>query len=154
MKTPAELLPHKAPMIFISDVHSFDFAKGELIARAKIQESDILFQPNLGGIQGYAALEYMAQSVGCFVGLYDLEKNPNNKPAVGFVLGSRQLKVFDPILKLGEDYLIKVDMLFCDDTIASFECLMYNEKTEAEVASAIINVYRPESLNDFVKEYT
>jgi len=154
MKTPAELLPHKDPMIFISDIRSFDLKNGFLIAHVKIKQSDILFQSNIGGVPSYAALEYMAQSVGCFVGLYDLEKNPNNKPAVGFVLGSRRLQINVPVFKLDEDYLVKVNMLFCDETIASFECLMYNENTDEQVASAIVNVYRPESVSAFIKEYT
>lgn len=153
MKTPAELLPHKKPMIFISDVRSFDAQNGTLVAHSRIQETDILYQPSIGGVPVYASLEYMAQAIGCFVGLYDLEQNPDKKPGVGFVLGSRKLKILAPVFALGEDLLIKISLLFFDESIASFDCAIYNEKTNEEVASAIINAYRPENINDFIKEY-
>lgn len=154
MKTPAELLPHQDPMIFISDIRSFDTEKGILIAHTHIQKDDILYQNSINGIPTYAALEYMAQSIGCFVGLYDLQQHPHKKPGVGFVLGSRKLQIKKPVLLLDEDYDIKINALFCDDNIASFDCLMYNEKTNEEFATAIINAYRPENIDTFMKDYT
>ncbi|MBR6412540.1 MAG: hypothetical protein IKS41_05215 [Alphaproteobacteria bacterium] len=154
MKTPAELLPHQAPMIFISDVRSFDIEKGILVAHSHIQESDVLYQKSLNGVPTYAALEYMAQAIGCFVGLYDLEQNPDKKPGVGFVLGSRKLQILKPVFLLDEDYIIKVSALFCDENLASFECIMYNEKTNDVFANAIINAYRPENIDTFMKDYT
>ncbi len=153
MKTPAELLPHKSPMILISDIRSFDIEKGILVAHTHIQKKDVLYQSEINGIPTYAALEYMAQSIGCFVGLYDLQKDPNKKPGVGFVLGSRKLQIQKPVLEENQDYCIKVCALFCDDNLASFECIMYNEKTNEEFANAIINAYRPENIDTFMKEY-
>ena len=154
MKTPAELLPHQEPMIFISDIRSFSIDKGFLLAHIHIQKTDVLYQESKKGVPSYSALEYMAQSIGCFVGLYDLEKDPHKKPGVGFVLGTRNLKIFRPVLELDKDYLIKVNALFCDNNLASFDCLMYNEETEEKMASAIINAYRPESIDSFMKDYT
>ena len=152
MKTPAELLPHQSPMIFISDVLSFDLKEGALVARTHIQKSDVLYQAALNGVPSYAALEYMAQSIGCFVGLYDLENG--RKPGVGFVLGSRKLQIYHPVFLLNEDYDIRVKVLFCDENLASFECIMYNEKTNEEFANAIINAYRPDDIDTFMKDYT
>ena len=152
MQTPNELLPHEPPMVFVSDVCSFDAEKGALTARAHIQKTDILYQPAIGGVPAYAALEYMAQTIGCLVGLYDLREN--KKPRVGFVLGTRKLKIEKPVLKSDEDYLIHVTSLFCDDNMASFDCVMCHEKTNETVATAIVNAYRPENINDFMKEYS
>ena len=154
MKTPAELLPHQSPMIFISDIRSFDFEKGCLIAHTRIQKSDIMYQMALKGVPTYAALEYMAQSIGCFVGLYDLKQNPDKKPGVGFVLGSRKLQIQKPVFLLDEDYCIDVHALFYDENLASFECIMYNETTGEEFANAIVNAYRPENIDTFMKDYT
>ena len=154
MKTPAELLPHKDPMIFISDVRSADLNKGTLTAHSKICQTDVLYQSDLGGVPGYAALEYMAQAIGCFVGLYDLEHSPDKQPGVGFVLGTRKMKVKKPVLNLDEDFLIDISVVFVDENVASFDCVMYNEKTKEEVANALVNAYRPENIDTFMKEYT
>lgn len=153
MKTPAELLPHKSPMILISGIHSFNMEKGILIAHTRIQKENVLYQSAINGVPAYAALEYMAQSIGCFVGLYDLQKNPNKKPGVGFVLGSRKLQIQKPVLEVNQSYFIKVCALFCDENLASFECVLYNNETNEEFANAIINAYRPENIDTFMKEY-
>ena len=152
MKTPAELLPHKEPMIFISDVRSADIKTGVLTAHSKIRQTDVLYQSDIGGVPAYATLEYMAQAIGCFVGLYDMEQG--KKPGVGFVLGTRKLKIQKPILLLDEDFLIDVSVVFCDENMASFDCVMYNEKTKEEIATALINAYRPDDRDTFMKEYT
>lgn len=154
MRTPAELLPHQAPMIFISSIRSFDMKKGILLAHTHIQKSDVLYQKSLNGVPAYSALEYMAQAIGCFVGIYDLEQDPDQKPGVGFVLGSRKLQIRRPVLLADEDYCIQINALFCDENLASFECIMYNEKTNEEFANAIINAYRPENIDTFMKDYT
>ena len=152
MKTPHELLPHDPPMVFISEVCSFDTDAGILTARARIQKSDILYQSAMGGVPAYAALEYMAQTIGCLVGLNDLAKGQS--PRVGFVLGTRKLQVHRPVLALDKSFLIRATALFCDDNTASFDCTLSDESTNAPVATAIVNAYRPENIHDFMKEYS
>ena len=154
MRTPAELLPHKNPMIFISDVRAADIKEGTLTAHSKICQTDVLYQSDIGGVPSYVALEYMAQAIGCFVGLYDIENTPDKQPGIGFVLGTRKLKIQKPILLLDEDFLIDIKIVFFDENIASFDCVMYNEKTKEEVATALINAYRPDDIEAFMKEYT
>lgn len=150
-KTPEELLPHDHPMIVISEVENVDLKSGNLTARADIKKTDILYQPHINGVPTYSALEYMAQTIGCFAGYYDLEINPNKKPAVGFLLGTKKMEVFTPVLNVDESYFIKVQELFMEENLASFECSMYNKENKI-VANAIINTYRPENVDDFLKE--
>ena len=154
MRTPAELLPHKEPMIFINDVRFADIKQGILTAHSKICQTDVLYQSDISGVPSYAALEYMAQAIGCFVGLYDLDQDPNKKPGVGFVLGTRKLNIQKPILVLDEDFLIDIKVVFYDENIASFDCVMYNEATKEIIATALINAYRPDDIDTFMREYT
>ena len=147
-----KLLPHKPPMIFLSGVSSIDFDKGELVAWFEVKESDVGYCPKMKGVPGYAALEYMAQAVGCFVGAHDLKEDPNGVPGAGFVLGTRSLDVHTEVFGLSQRYFVRVSALFCDESIASFDCVVYNDKQET-LATALLNAYRPESMADFMKEY-
>lgn len=144
-----KLLPHRKPMIVLSDIESIDIKNGTLTARIDIKETDILFDAYLRGVPTYSAVEYMAQAIGCFVGHYDLSQN--KKPGIGFVLGSRKLEVFEPVLMLGNTYFIDVKALFVDDDIASFDCLIYTQEKQ-KIATAILNAYRPKNIEDFMKE--
>ncbi len=146
-----KLLPHRPPMVFISDIKECDLKGNTLIAEVDIKKTDLLYQESIDGVSGYAALEYMAQAVGCFVGHYDLQKNPNAIPGVGFVLGTRKLSVRSPVLKVNHKYFVSVKSIFFDETIASFECLMCDDG-ERVVSEAIINVYRPTDIEAFKRE--
>jgi len=143
----SQLLPHEPPMIFIKDVEKIDLKEGKLTAKVVIQPTDIMYQESLGGVPSYAALEYMAQAIGCFVGYNDLEKN--KKPGIGFVLGSRKLSVYEPVFLNNEVYLLDISMVFCDESLASFDCVMYKDKKT--VAEATINAYRPDNIKEFME---
>lgn len=150
--TLSELLPHRSPMIFLTAIESVDMVKGTLTARVDVTSRDMMFDPDLGGVPIFATVEYMAQAVGCFVGYTDLSQNPPRTPGVGFVLGSRKLSFAQNVLKPGESYFVRVNLLFFDENIASFDCLVYNAANET-VASGILNAYRPDDIKEFMKEY-
>ena len=148
-----ELLPHRSPMIFISAVDSVDLDGGHLVARFEVKESDIAYQHELNGIPTYASLEYMAQAIGCFVGIYDRTHHPDKEPGVGFVLGTRKLSVKNPVFHVGQTYFVDIKLLFFEESIASFECIIYNADKQ-EISQAIVNAYRPDNIETFRKEYT
>lgn len=144
------LLPHRAPMLLITDIESVDFQTETLVARVDVKETDVLYQKSMGGVPSWVGLEYMAQAIGCFVGLRDLEKNPDASPGVGFVLGSRNIDVEIPVFKVNQSYFVRVQSLFNDDNIASFDCVIYNDKNQ-NVAVGALNVFRPDDINDFME---
>lgn len=148
----SDLIPHKEPMIFIKEVISTDLSKGELVAKLDTSSASIMYQKNIGGVASYSSLEYMAQAIGCLVGIYDKSKNPEKKPGIGFVLGSRNLKVYHPVLKEKDCNFIKIQEQFCDNNVASFECIIYNQDN-ISISEAIVNVFRPDNIVDFMKEY-
>ena len=69
---PIDLLPQKAPMAFITDIESVDFDNQKMITRIDIRDTDLLYQKNINGISSVAALEYMAQSIACYIGAQDI----------------------------------------------------------------------------------
>ena len=146
-----KILPHRSPMILIDAVESVDFDAGELVARVDVKESDILFQADINGVPSWVALEYMAQAIGCFVGLFDMHNKTGSGAAVGFVLGSRCMNVHVPVLESGKSYFVRVSSQFNDANIASFDCVMYNDENQP-VADAALNVFRPDNIQEFMRE--
>ena len=144
----ARLLPHKPPMVFISGIKKVDLQNGTLTAKVVIKESDMLYDSTIKGVPSYASLEYMAQAIGCFAGISDLTSDPNIAPRVGFIMGTRKLSLNAPILKLGMTYFVDVHTLFSDGNIVSFECRLYDDNVE--IASATINAYRPDDVDEFI----
>ena len=145
-----KIIPQRAPMIFLSDVESFDFGAAELVARVDIRDTDLLFDKNLNGVPSWAALEFMAQSIACYVGLEDLHKKPDAAPAVGFVLGSRKISVSAPVFLVNKSYFVHVKSLFCDSNIASFDCEIIDEDKNI-IANGALNAFRPDDITEFME---
>ena len=146
----SDLLPHRPPMQLITAVESVDFDKQTLIARVDITPDDIMYDENIGGVPSWISLEYMAQAIGCFIGAADRERDPESKPVVGFVLGSRKLTVDIPTYLVGQSYFVHVSSLFFDKNIANFDCQIYNSDNNL-VASGAINVFRPDDIQKFME---
>lgn len=147
----SDLLPHRPPMQFITDIESIDFNAQNLVARVDITPDDLMYDKNLGGVPSWISLEYMAQAIGCFIGAADYEQDPTTKPAVGFVLGSRKLSINIPAYIVGQGYFVHVSGTFCDKNIANFDCEIYNSENNL-VASGAINVFRPDDIKQFMDE--
>lgn len=145
-----KLIPQRAPMIFLSDVEEFDYDEQTLVARIDIQDTDIMFDKNLGGVPSWASLEFMAQTVACCVGLNDLHNDPNAAPAVGFVLGSRKISVLKPVYLAGHSYFIHVKSMFSDNNIASFDCKIV-DKDDNVIAIGALNAFRPDDITEFME---
>ena len=151
---PELLLPHNHPMIVINKVLDCDITAGTLTAIAIPNKDDVFYQPQINGIPSYFAIEYMAQSIGCFAGIYDLRHTHSNTPRIGFLLGTKKMEIFTPIISIDIPYTISITQLFMEDNLASFECVMVNSKNE-KIAEAIINTYRPDSgkTTNFIMEH-
>ncbi len=148
---PIDLLPQKAPMAFITAIEAVDFDNQKMITRVDVKDTDLFFQKNINGVPSCAALEYMAQSVACYIGAQDIHITGQTKAAAGFIMGSRDLHIMISKFNVNESYYVNVKSLFCDNTIASFECVIYDSKNNV-VAKANLNAFRPDDINDFMGE--
>lgn len=117
-----------------------------------VSEKSLFYESAIGGVPAYAAMEYFAQSVGCFAGIFDLSQNPPRKPSVGFLLGTRKFDSTVGVLRAGR-YTVRARELFFDSEIASFETEIF-DVAGTPLCSAILNVYRPTDLEQFKKQYT
>lgn len=148
---PVDLLPQKAPMAFITAIESVDYDEQKMTTRIDVQNTDLLFQKNINGVPGAVALEYMAQSIACYIGAQDIHLTGSTKAVAGFIMGSRDLHVMIPVFNVGESYFVHVQSLFCDANMASFECNIYDSKNNL-VANANLNAFRPDDINQFMGE--
>jgi len=148
---PIDLLPQKAPMAFITAIEAVDFDNQKMITRVDVKNTDLLFQKNINGVPSCAALEYMAQSIACYIGAQDIHITGQTKAAAGFIMGSRDLHIMTSKFNVNESYFVHVKSLFCDNTIASFECVIYDSNDNV-VANANLNAFRPDDINDFMGE--
>ena len=96
--TPAELLPHKPPMLLLTSCGTAD---GECVtARCTIGEQCRLFRLSDGRYGTWMLIELMAQTVGIYAGLKNREAG--SAPRIGFLLGARKFTVHTPFLTEGD----------------------------------------------------
>ena len=136
------LLAHRKPMILISDYDDDSFSAAGMTVWAEVSEDDVFYDSVLGGTPPCTALEYMAQSVACYVGLTFLRQG--EEPPVGFVLGSRSLKLDVRAFVPGVRYSVHVAPQFSDGRFSSFETSI-SDAAGRVIAAAALNVFRPET---------
>lgn len=146
---PIDLLPQKAPMAFITAVERVDFDAQEMVTRIDVKDTDLLFYKNINGVPSCAALEYMAQSIACYIGAQDIHLTGTTKAAAGFIMGSRDLHIMVSQFNVDESYYVLVQSLFCDNNIASFDCKIY-DSNKTVVAYGNLNAFRPDDINNFM----
>lgn len=86
---------------------------------------------------------------GRFRGIRDSESGIG--PRVGFLLGSRKVQLHKKTLAEGDVFDIDTRCLFFgqEELPSQFECRVLENNTE--VASAVLTVYRPRDLQEFVR---
>lgn len=143
----SKILPHNPPMILIDDILNYDLTQKTLTAIVKITEDKLFFDKSKNGISSLVGIEFMAQTIGC----YAYFRNNCKPPKLGFLLGSRHFNNALDVFKNGENYKIKVNEIFTDNQIVVFDCIMYDMHGE-EIASATINVYQTDNVQEFLNK--
>ena len=144
----ADILPHDPPMVLLSSFDPASYAEDRLTAFVDIDEDSPFYDEGLGGVPAVFALEYMAQTMAALVGLK--RRRLRLPPRVGFVLGSRSLKVNAAKFELGARYRVEAEMTFTDGSFASFDVRIVSPD-ESTAAEGRINAFEPEDgdLNQF-----
>lgn len=132
-----DVIPHKQPMALIDKV--VEFTPEAITAVVTITDQSLFFQD--GGVPSYVGIEYMAQAVAAWNGLIARQ---NNLPGgIGYLLGTRKMKLLIENFKEGSHLEIKGRCKFTDGEIASFDCSIHLDGTE--VASAALTVFQPKN---------
>jgi predicted hotdog family 3-hydroxylacyl-ACP dehydratase len=129
-----ELLPHGPEMTLIERLLSYDTARS--VALARVDEGNVFFEH--GGVPAWAGLEYMAQAIAAHAGY--AARRRGERPAVGFLLGTRAYSSFVSHFPAGAQLSISVEPQFVEAGFASFNCSI---ETDRLVATAVVSVYLP-----------
>ncbi|MBR4597724.1 MAG: hypothetical protein IKO42_04940 [Opitutales bacterium] len=146
-----ELLPHAKPMVVLNEVGELDMENSSASARFTVGKNDVLFEEDLNGVAAHFALEYMAQAIGVFVGLWGKARDPNFKQEIGFVLGTRKMQLNVPVFCEGKTYLVEAKKVFFDSEMASFDCAIFDENKNL-CASATVNAFKPNDPLKYINQ--
>lgn len=138
-----DLLPHKPPMILIDDI--IEHGPDHIHTILTIRDCIPFYKDGL--VPTYVSLEYMAQTVAVWSGL--MGQQQNLPPKIGFLLGTRQLRLNASHFKNGDILHVFGNLKFNDGEMASFDCRVdVNGNT---IASALLNVFQPKDINPFLQ---
>ena len=129
-----ELLPHGAAMTLIDRLVSYDTARS--VATAVVTESNPFFDG--AGVPAWTGLEYMAQTIAAHAGL--AARLRGERPAVGFLLGTRAYSSRVSAFPIGATLTIEVAPQAVDAGFAAFDCSIAMERV---VATAVVSTYVP-----------
>ena len=140
MLSLAELLPHAAPMILLSDYEE-PTAEDSVTAFVDVTAASPFYESAFGGVPSCVALEYMAQTMALLVGL--ARRRKGLKPQLGFVLGSRKLETLVPCFQEGRRYRVTATCTYEDESFGSFDCEIEDDGG-AVVARGTLTAFQPE----------
>lgn len=146
-----DLLPHRAPMVFLDRVESFDASARSLTASFTVTPEHVLYSPASGGVPNWAAIEFMAQAAAALVGNFDKTQEPERPARPGLLLGTRKLDLHLDSFETGRTYRVAASCAFWDADAAAFSCTI-SDDSGAVVAEATLNAYRPPDFRQFLKE--
>ena len=131
---PARLLPQTPPMILIDEV--LEWAPPKVACRVSLRPDSMFVED--GKVPGLVAVEYMAQTIGAFVGLVRTSRGEPIR--VGFLLGTRELKLGVDQFDVGDELTVEAEHIFGESFLGSFRCRV--ARGGDEVASAVINCFQ------------
>ena len=133
-----KILPHSAPMILVSKVLNYSLEQKTLQASVTITSNDVFYSSLLDGTPSYVGIEYIAQTVGCLSGIVSLHRNEPIK--LGFLLGGRQIKIYEDVFKRGKTYIISIKEILSDKNFSSIEGSITDENNSL-IMTATLNAY-------------
>lgn len=129
-----ELVPHARPMILVDRL--VRWAPGHAECEVVLGPDSPFVQD--GRVRALVAIEYMAQSVAAYAGMK--ERQRGEKPSIGLLLGTRELRLEVDHFAVGERLTVNVEHVFGDERLGSFRCRV--QRGSETVAEAMLSVYQ------------
>lgn len=138
--SPAEYLPHDAPMLLLAEV--INVTEESAHCRVEVSADGVLapFLNAQGELPGWYALELMAQTIGVWSGWHRHQQG-QKRIALGMVLGARELVCACGYLPADKQLDIQIKLLMNDDRFGSFDCTITAESDT--LATGRINTFQP-----------
>jgi predicted hotdog family 3-hydroxylacyl-ACP dehydratase len=135
------LIKHRRGMLLIDRLVEYD--DNSIIVEVTIRENSTFYKN--GAVPAWIGLEYAAQGVGAYAGIY--EKKLGHPTKVGFLLGCRKYHTTVSQFPLGMTIRIHVIEEFRDENMGVYQCTLYDENNNV-VATTSLSAYVPERLED------
>lgn len=127
-------------MLWIDEVVSHQ--GDDVHCRLTVRESHVFVEA--GRVEPVVAIEWMAQTVGALVGLYDRTRAQQPRP--GYLIAVPEAQFFVEAFMVGDVLDLKAHRAWGDSTLASFEAQV--ERAGQLVARAQLSVYRRKPGSD------
>lgn len=146
----SELLPHKAPMVLVDRLLSYDLQNLECRCAVAITSDCCFFEPGLG-VPSYVGVEYMAQTVGVLSGIQQRGQS-TQAPRLGFLLGfdltRQQCEWFVP----GQELVVAIRHEWGDQNLMQLNATIADAHDGRLLSEAKMNVFSPPDPDAFLKE--
>lgn len=129
-----QLLPHRPPMLWIDAVIA---QQGDQVHCRLTLRDEHVFALD-GRVDSIVSIEWMAQTVGTLVGLYDRKRSEAPRP--GYLIAIPEASFLVDSFQVGDVLELRAQKIWGDDTLASFEAEV--ERTGVLAARAQLSVYR------------
>ena len=130
-----ELLPH-GPEITVID-KLVEYSPQRSIATVVVTQASPFFLGS--GVPAWVGIECMAQTIAAHAGVE--ARLRGERPAVGFLLGSRAYESEVGEFAVGSTLTITVEPVVREARLAAFQCSI---ATDRVVAKAVVNTYQPD----------
>lgn len=142
-----EFLPQEGPMVFLDRVLRADEERTVCSLRV---DSLPLFRSANGALPAWAGIESLAQCIAAHGGLE--ARRRGEAPRIGFLLGTRRLRVGAAWLQPGVDYVVMAEQVWGgEEGLVSFECSLVERKGGRRLLAGRINAYLPSDLGELIE---
>ena len=139
-----QLLPYRPPMILIDRM--IDATDTGTMCEVTIRPQTLFIEPE--GVPAFVGLEYMAQAVAAYGGYKSyLAGEPM---AIGFLLGTPQLKTYCQFFDCGQTLQIQVTHVWGDNELMQFHCTIQDALTGKLLQQAELNIFKPHDLQSYL----
>lgn len=128
------LLPHRPPMILLDEVR--DDAEGAITCSVKLHAGSPFVEN--GSVEGFVAVEYMAQCVATYAGLKAYRRDDPIR--VGYIIGARSVDIAVDSFAVGDTLIVKAGLVWGDDELGKFECTV--DSNGQRVAAGVLTVFQ------------
>ena len=129
-----QLLPHRAPMLWVDSVVAQ--SGDDVHCRLTVRDEHVFVQN--GVVEPVVAIEWMAQTVGALVGLWDRKRYEAPRP--GYLIAVPEALFMVERFAVGDVLELYAHKAWGDETLASFEAQV--ERAGVIAAKAQLSVYR------------
>ena len=137
MTCPAQVLPHRPPMLLLEAIQEVD--DRHCTALVKVDPQAWYAAAN-GSAPGWFGLEWMAQTISAYSGHQN--QGQGRPPKLGYLLGTRQFQCDWQSFPAGATLEVEAQVHYADPGgLSAFQCEIRHQGVQ--IARAILKVYEP-----------